>query len=344
MPIFVTGGTGFLGINLVRMLVSRGHRCRLFVRPTSSRLGLDLGGIEFVHGDITDRHSLQRAMDGCDRVFHLAAWVEITPWGMSEARRVNVEGTRNVVEAALETGIERLVHTSSVATIGSGSLDHPADETTECAVRDCHTPYYQTKREAEEVVLDAVDRGLDAVIVNPTYLVGPWDAKLGAGRMLTQAVAGRLRIVPRRGGINFVDVRRVAEGQWLALEKGRTGRRYILGGENLSYRAFLDRIAKLSGVDVARMPMPYAALFPFAAVGSVCGRMFPRAFRDANLSVLRSAFLEHFVRSDRARDELGFEVASIDDAIHAAITWFSEEGYIGASHSPILREPALQNR
>ncbi len=341
MPIFITGGTGFLGVNLVRALVSRGERCRLLVRPTSPRIGLDLPEIEFVPGDVTDRNSLRQAMRGCDRVFHLAAWVQATPWGIDEARRVNVEGTRNVTECALETGVRKLLHVSSIATIGCGSIEHPADESSAWNVPGQHLPYYQTKYESEQVVISTVERGLNAVIANPTYLVGPWDIKPSAGRILIQIVTKRLRGFPTRGGINFVDVRRVADGLVRAMEKGCTGRRYIMGGENLAYRTFVERVEHVSGISAFRLPMPYAALFPFAAAGSALGRVFPAAFRDVNLCTLRSAFMEHYVRSDRARDELGFEVKPIDDAIGATIGWFCEHGYLDASRLKGLRRPEV---
>lgn len=341
MPIFITGGTGFLGVNLVRALVSRGQRCRLLVRPASPRLGLDLPEIEFVPGDVTDRDSLRQAMQGCDRVFHLAAWVQATPWGMDEARSVNVEGTRHVTECALETGVEKLVHVSSIATIGCGAIEHPANESSAWNARGRRMPYYQTKHEAEQVIISAVERGLNAVIANPTYLVGPWDIKPSAGRILIQIVTKRLRGFPTHGGINFVDVRRVADGLVRAMEKGCTGRRYIMGGENLSYRAYVDRVERVSGISAFRLPLPYAALFPFAAAGSALGRIFPAVFRDVNLCVLHSAFMEHYVRSDRARDELGFEVAPIDDAIGAAIDWFCEHGHLTASRLKGLRRPTV---
>lgn len=337
MPILVTGGTGFLGVNLVRKLADRGERCRVLVRSSSPRLGVDLSEVEFVPGDITDRESLCRAMQGCDRVFHLAAWVQATPWGMDVARRVNVEGTRNVVEAAFETGVRKLVHTSSIATIGCGSLEQPANESSKWNVPGQHLPYYQTKYEAELEILSAVERGLNAVIVNPTYLVGPWDIKPSAGRIIIQIVTKRLRGFPTRGGINFVDVRRVADGLVMAMEKGCTGRRYIMGGENLAYRSYVDRVEQVSGIRAFRLPLNYATLYPFAAAGNVLGRFFPTAFRDANLCVLRSAFMEHYVRSDRARDELGFEITPIDDAIGATIEWFRGHGYLDPAKLKGLR-------
>ena len=247
MPIFVTGGTGFLGLNLVRLLLERGRQVRLLVRPASSRIGLDERAIEFVEGDVTDARSLREALRGCEEVYHVAGWVQVSPWGRSAAWRVNVEGTRNVCAAALAGGVRRVVHTSSIATIGRGTLARPADETTPWNLGAENIPYYASKVAAEEAVLEHVGRGLDAVIVNPTYLVGPWDVKPSAGRALIYTARRRLRFFPSRGGINYADVRQAATGHLLAMERGRAGERYILGGENLTFEAYVCRIAAAAG-------------------------------------------------------------------------------------------------
>jgi dihydroflavonol-4-reductase len=341
MPTLVTGGTGFLGVNLVRLLVSRGQRVRLLVRQNPNRLGLESERIEFARGDVTDRDSVLEAMRGCDDVYHLAAWVQISSWGMADARRTNVEGTSNICSAALSLGVRRLVHTSSIATIATGTLGHPADETTPCNLPSLRIPYYITKQESEKVVLDYVRRGLDAVIVNPGYLVGPWDVKLGAGRMLIHLAMGRVPVFPAAGGINFVDVRRAAAGHVQAMERGRTGERYFLGGENLTFRSFCRRAAAIAGVDAPRLALPYAAAFPFALAGSVLGRLWPRRFRDLNLSILRSAFLEHYATSRKACAELGFEEVPIDRAIKDALEWFSRHGHIRSGFRT-ARRPKLR--
>lgn len=327
MPIFITGGTGFLGVNLVRLLVERGERVRLLVRREPSRLGLESDLIEFVRGDVTDGDSVREGLRGCDRVYHLAGWVQISPWGWGTARAVNVEGTRNVCAAAMALGVTRVVHTSSIATTGCGTLDDPADEDSAPDEAVLKIPYYRTKLEAEKVVLEHVERGLDAVIVNPTYLLGPWDVKPTSGRMLIQTATHRVCFAPRRGGINYVDVRKAAAGHVLAMERGRRGRRYLLGGENLSFRALAGRVAAITGPRPC-VALPYSVLYPFAAGGSLAGRLFPALFRDANLSVLQAAFCEHYVRSDRARHELEYEVTSVDSAIEDALRWFVEHGYM----------------
>lgn len=336
MPIFVTGGTGFLGVNLVRLLVSRGQRVRLLVRSHPKGPGLESDRIEFVVGDVTEPDSVLNAMRGCDQVYHLAAWVQISPWGMAQARRVNVDGTRHVCSAALRLGVRRVVHTSSIATIATGTLERPADENTPWNLHHLRIPYYVTKHESEQAVLESVRQGLDAVIVNPSYLVGPWDIKPGAGRMLIQLAMRRVPAVPARGGINFVDVRQAAAGHVLAMERGRTGERYFLGGENLTFRAYAARAAAIAGVSAPRLALPYAAMFPFALAGSMLGRLWPERFRDFNLSVLRSAALDHYASSRKACSELGFEETPVDSAIAEALDWFVENDYMPAG----FRRPA----
>ncbi|MFQ5495277.1 MAG: NAD-dependent epimerase/dehydratase family protein [Phycisphaerae bacterium] len=328
MPIFITGGTGFLGVNLVRELVARGHKVRLLVRPGSSRVDLTSDLIEFAAGDVTDPASIRRAVDGCCEVYHLAAWVQVSPWGRRAAWQVNVEGTRTICSAALSAGVRRLVHTSSIATIAAGTLDEPADEAAPWNLRAAHVPYYETKLEAEKVVLEHVERGLDAVIVNPTYLVGPWDVKPSAGRMLIAMATGRLRVHPKDGGINFVDVRRAVAGHLLAMDHGRSGQRYILGGENLSFGSFAARVDSVTNASIRRWALPHAVAYLPAAVGSLGGRLFPDVFRDVNLSVLHSAYLEHFVSSAKACRELSYKTAAIDRAIEDALGWFVDHGYM----------------
>lgn len=331
MPIFVTGGTGFLGVNLVRHLVGQGQRVRMLVRTEPNRLGLESDLIEFARGDVTDGSSVLEAMRGCDRVYHLAGWVQITPWGMDTARRINVEGTRNVCAAALRLGVKRMVHTSSIAAIAAGSLEHPADESQPWNLKGLDIPYYITKRESEQVVQEFVRQGLDAVIVNPSYLVGPWDVKLGSSRILIQLAGGKVNMIFSHGGINFADVREVAKGHVLAMERGRTGERYFLGGQNLPYRTFCERVAAIAAARPPRWALPYPAMLPFAAAGSMLGRLMPMRFRDFNLSILRSGFLEHYATSRKAIAELGYHEVPIDAAIRDALDWFAEHGYMRRS-------------
>ncbi len=340
MPALITGGTGFLGVNLVRLLTSRGERVRVLVRPTSPRRGLDSPLVEFATGDVTDARSVAAAVEGCDQIYHLAAWVQITPWGLETARRINVEGTRNVCTAARAAGVRRLVHTSSIATVAAGAIDSGGTEHDRWNLSTPGTPYYRTKLESEAVVIEHVHKGLDAVIVNPTYLVGPWDIKPSAGRMTIQIARRRIFVYPTRGGINFVDVRDAAAGHLLAMEKGRTGERYLLGGENLSYRTYANMVCDLAGVPRPRIALPAWPVWPFAALGSLLGRAAPSLFRDTNLCVLHSAYLEHYVNSAKAEAELGYRARPVREAVRDALLWFVEHGYMPAfpAHPQLVTE------
>lgn len=328
MAVFVTGGTGFLGVNLVRALVADGERIRALSRPGSPRVGLDVGNIEFVEGDVADFDSVRRGMEGCDRVFHVAGWVRITPWGRDEARRVNVVGTENICRACLELGIRRLVHTSSIAAVGHGPIDAPASEESAWNLGEISAPYYDTKLEGEHVVRRYVDRGLDAVIVNPSYIVGPFDIKPTGGRVILLIATRRMRGFPARGGIGFVDVREVVEGMRAAMDRGRRGERYVLSGENLSYAAYVRLVARVAGVPAPTFAAPYWLLWPAAAIGSVLGRFWPDRFSDANLAVLRSGYCDHYVSSDKARRELGVKSWPIEGAVADALHWFERNGYL----------------
>lgn len=338
MLTLLTGGTGFLGVNLVRQLVAQEKRVRLLVRREPSRLGLESKLIEFVHGDVTDPASVETAMRGCHEVYHLAAWVQVSPWGMPTAWRVNVDGTRNICSAAARLGVRRLVHTSSIAALGTGTLDNPADEDTPWNLARLRVPYYTTKRASEQVVLQHVQSGLDAVIVNPSYLVGPWDIKPSAGRLLIEFARGRVPVVPCSGGINYVDVREVAAGMIQAMERGRNGERYFMGGENLPYRKFAEKVAGAAGVHPPRWALPRGAVFPIALAGSALGMLMPDRLRDVNLGTMRISFLDHYAKACKACRQLGFREVPIDAAIADALAWFEQHGYL--SRRPLAQRHA----
>lgn len=328
MPTFVTGGTGLVGVNLIRALLARGESVRALVRQTSPRTGWDAAAVDCVTGDVTDIDSVRKAMAGCDRVYHLAGWVQITPWGIDQARRVNVSGTENVCRVALERKVDRVVHVSSIATIAQGSLGALATEDSPCNASRRLTPYHTTKFEAEQVVRRFIDRGLDAVIVNPAYVVGPFDIKPTSGRIIHRIATRRLLGYPARGGICFVDAREVADGLMRAMARGRCGERYLLGNENISYRDYAHRVASVAGVDPPRFALSYGLLYPAALVADTLGRFRPDLFRDFNLAVLRAGFCEHYVSAEKSRRELDVESRPIDQAITDALAWFEQTGYL----------------
>jgi dihydroflavonol-4-reductase len=327
MPVFVTGATGFLGVNLVRALVESGETVRALVRSTSDRQWLDPKQVECVTGDVSDIESIRRAMVGCDRAYHVAGWVQITPWGVEEARRVNVTGTDNVCRVCAEMGV-RLVHTSSIAAVGHGPLDCPATEETAWNFQSLRAPYYDTKREGEDVVHGYIARGLNAVIVNPGYLVGPFDVRPTSGAVIIRLATRKLPIVPSRGGIAFVDVREAVEGMTLAMAVGRTGERYILAGENLSYIDYARLVCRIAGVKPPRIRAPFFLLWPSAWLATLAGRWRPDAFTEANLATLRTAYCDQYLSGAKALRELGLRSRPIDQAVADALEWFEEHAYL----------------
>jgi len=326
----VTGATGLVGNNVVRLLLGRGHRVRTLVRGAGAGGTADdrpLAGLpvqRFTGG--LDEAAVARAVAGADCVVHAAAVVHCGWRHLEEMRRVNVEGTRAVARAARRAGA-RLVHVSSVDAIGLRSDGQPADEETPPGgMPEC--PYVVTKREAEAAVLEEVSLGLDAVIVNPVYMLGPWDWKPSSGRMLLEVAAGRGLFAPP-GANDFVDVRDVAAGILAALDRGATGRRYILGGHRLRYldawRAFARVAGRLPPLGIAPRPVIQVA----GLVGDVAG-LFTRREPDINSAATRMSMLDHNFSSQRARRELGYHHRPFEETVEDAWGWFLDRGYVRA--------------
>ncbi len=328
MPTFVTGGTGLLGINLVRSLAESGEEVRVLVRKTSNRKWLEIPNVAFVVGDITDADSIRRAIDGCDKVYHVAGWVQITPWGRKIAEAVNLRGAENVARAALDAGVKRLVHVSSIAAVGHGPKDSPATEEMTWNFDTLHAPYYDTKRGGEERVLGMVREGLDAVVVNPGYIIGPYDVGPSSGQSILDVLTQRLPGCPSQGGIGFVDVREVVEGMRLAMEKGERGERYLLIGENLTYREYADLVAQEGGVAPLRRTLPYGLVWSVSSVLTAVGWMGYRKYGDVNLTLAKISFCDHYASSEKARTQLGLAQHPIQKAVADSIEWFEQNGYI----------------
>jgi len=326
----VTGATGLVGNNVVRLLLGRGHGVRVLVRGAANggqASDRPLAGLplqRFIGG--LDEATVARAADGAACVVHAAAVVHCGWRHLAEMRRVNVEGTRAVARAARRAGA-RLVHVSSVDAIGLRSDGLPADEETPPGgMPEC--PYVITKREAEAAVLEEVALGLDAVIVNPVYMLGPWDWKPSSGRMLLEVAAGRGLFAPP-GANDFVDVRDVAAGILAALDRGTTGRRYILGGQRLRYldawRAFARVAGRLPPLGIAPRPVIQVA----GLVGDVAG-LFTRREPDVNSAATRMSMLDHNFSSRRAEQELGYHYRAFEETVEDAWGWFLDHGFIRA--------------
>jgi len=323
MLTLITGATGLVGNNVVRLLLNQGQRVRVLQRATADPRPLAGLDVEFASGDVRDAESVRRACQGASTVIHAAARVHIGWTGLEEQRAVNVEGTRHVATACRDSGA-RLVHVSTVDAMACGSRSAPADEETPL---NAHVlcPYVVTKREAEQVVLEQVRGGLDAVIVNPAFMLGPWDWKPSSGRMLLAVARGQGRFAPP-GGNDFCDVREVAAGILAAVEKGATGRRYILGGESLSYLEAWRMFAEVTGGPPPIKQVRKWLTLTVGALGSFWGRISSRE-PDVNLAAARMSNLEHHFSSERAIRELGYRVAPARLAAEAAWAWFKEHGY-----------------
>jgi dihydroflavonol-4-reductase len=324
----VTGGTGFIGANVVRALVSRGEDVRALVRPGSSLGNLEGLRIETVPGDLRDRESVRRAVAGCARVFHVAADYRLWARDPGELYRTNVEGTVHVMEACLAESVERVVYTSTVGTIGLSGLPAPCDEVTPLAPGQVTSHYKRSKLAAERAVLALVDRGLPVVVVNPTAPVGPWDVKpTPTGRILVDFVQGRLPAFVDTG-LNVVHVRDVAEGHLLAAERGRVGERYILGNRNMTLAEILASLAHLTGRPRPRLRLPYAVAWAAGAVSTKVADWITHRPPAIALDAVRMARRRMFFDSGKAVRELGLPQTPVGEAFEDALRWFADREYV----------------
>lgn len=328
-PTLLTGGTGFVGAAVARALLARGHTVRALVRPGSNRSNLDGLRLGLVEGDLTDPTSLARAVAGCRFLLHVAADYRIWVPDPAAMLRANVEGTRALMRAAQAAGVERIVHCSSVAALGLTDDGTPADETTPVAEEKIVGIYKKSKYRAERDVLALVSQGLPAVIVNPSTPIGPRDIKpTPTGKMIRDTAAGRMPAYIDTG-LNLVHVDDVAEGHMLALERGRIGEKYILGGENLTLRDVLALVAEAAGRRPPTIRLPGAALWPLALVCEVLARttgIEPLVTRDH----LRMARKKMFFSSAKAKAELGYDPRPAQAAVADAVAWLSTTGRLPA--------------
>ena len=321
-PALVTGATGFVGWHVARCLLERGWPVRALVRPGSRVRELE---VEAVRGDLRDPASVERAVSGCGVVFHVAADYRLWAPDPAEMFRSNVEGTRHVMQAARACGVERVVYTSTVGVIGIPK-NGLGDEDTPVRFRDMVGPYKRSKFLAEVVAMEAGRSGLPVVIVNPTAPIGDHDFKpTPTGRIILDFLRGAMPAYIDTG-LNFVDVRDVAEGHLLALERGRDGERYILGSENLTLEQFFQRLSAVSGLPAPRWRIPYAVAYAAALLSTGWARLTGRPPR-APLDGVRMARKKMFVSSARAMRELGYHPRPIDDALRRAVEWFRSHGY-----------------
>lgn len=327
--ILITGAAGFIGSAVARAAVERGYRVRVLVRATSARTNLAGLDAEVFEGDMRDQAAVERALAGMRCLLHVAADYRLWARDPEEIVRNNLDGTGAVMRAALEAGVERVVYTSSVATLRVGPETVASNEDEALAPEEGIGAYKRSKILAERLVerMIAEDK-LPAVIVNPSTPIGPRDLRpTPTGRIIVEAASGRMPAYVETG-LNVVDVADVAAGHLLALEKGRIGERYILGGENLMLRDLLGEIAALAGRRAPRLRLPVAPLIPLAHAFEAMAR---RTRREPFLTVdgLHMSRNRMFFSSAKAGRELGYRPRPHGGALQAALDWFGRAGYLG---------------
>jgi dihydroflavonol-4-reductase len=327
MTTLVTGGTGFVGANVVRLLLQRGIEVRALVRPRSDTRNLDSLDVELVAGDLRDRVSLEAALEGCDTVYHVAAMYAL--W-TSDPRQIydsNVTGTVNLLEAAGMAGVQRIVYTSSVATIGLPKDGTPATEEVALQAEELVSDYKRSKYLAEQEVLKYAQRGLPVVIVNPSFPVGAWDVKpTPSGQIIVNFLRGKIPAYVNTG-LNVVDVEDVALGHLLAAEKGRIGERYILGNANLTLPALFQLLQQVSGVRAPSLRIPYGLAYLSACVSEFVANTITHTPPFVTLAGVKLSRKQMFFDASKAVRELGFPQTSALDALRKAVEWFRHYGY-----------------
>src|SRR5215831_1444400 len=326
MTTLVTGASGFLGSHVTRQLVARGESVRVLLRPSSNNRAIADLPLEYVTGDLRDSASLQRALAGVQRVFHVAADYRLWSKRSQDIYDSNVGGTKNLVEAAKRAGVEQFVYTSTVATIAVDRAEHP-NEFTEARLEEMVGHYKRSKWLAEREVLEAAKRGFPAIVAMPTTPVGPWDWKpTPTGKIILDFLNGKMPGYVETG-LNFVGVEECAAGHILVTEKGKVGERYLLGGENLTLKALLDTLSRISGLSAPKLKIPHGLALSVAYANAVFSRLIGR---EPSIPVEGVKIARHmmFVDCSRAQRELGFKAGPVSAALERAVRWYEANGYI----------------
>src|SRR5271155_3583997 len=331
MKVFVTGSTGFVGSHVAKVLASQGADLRLLVRKSSNLSNLAgmaaPSALTTITGDLLDPESLRLGIRGCDFVFHVAADYRLWVRDPKQMYAVNVDGTRELLRIAREEGVRRVIYTSSVATMGFKTDGTIVDENTPVSEADMIGHYKRSKWLAEQVAIEAARAGQQVIILNPTTPIGALDTKpTPTGRIVVDFLKKNFPAYVDTG-LNLVDVTECARGHVAALEKGRRGERYILGGENLTLKQILDKLAAITGLPSPKVKVPYVLALATGVVDElVTGRILGREPR-ATIDAVRMGRKKMFVSCAKAQRELGWTVVPVDDALRRAADWFQTNGY-----------------
>jgi len=326
MKTLVTGAAGFLGSHLTRQLVARGADVRVLLRPSSSNRAIADLPLEYMTGDLRDAASLDRALAGVQRVFHVAADYRLWSKRSQDIYDSNVGGTKNLLEAAKRFGVEQFIYTSTVATIAVDRSDHP-NEFTDAKLDEMVGHYKRSKWLAEKEVLDAAKQGFPAIVAMPTTPVGPWDWKpTPTGKIILDFLNGKMPGYVETG-LNFVGVEECAAGHILVAERGSVGERYLLGAENLTLKGVLDILADITGLAAPSLKIPHGLALGVAYAETAFSRLIGR---EPQIPVEGVKIAQHmmFVDCSRAKRELGFQAGAVSAAFARAVRWYEANGYI----------------
>jgi dihydroflavonol-4-reductase len=326
MTTLVTGAAGFLGSHVTRQLVARGEDVRVLMRPSSSNRAISDLPLEYVTGDLRDTASVERAMKGVQRVFHVAADYRLWAKRKQDIYDSNVGGTKNLLAAAKSAGVTQLIYTSTVATIAVDRPELP-NELTDAKLEEMVGHYKRSKWMAEREVLRAAKEGLPVIVAMPTTPVGPWDWKpTPTGKIILDFLNGKMPGYVETG-LNFVGVEECAAGHLLVAEKGQIGERYLLGAENLTLKEMLDTLAKITGLSAPGMKIPHGVALGVAYVESAFSRLVGK---EPQIPVEGVKIAQHkmFVDCSRAQRELGFQPGLVSAALERAVRWYQANGYV----------------
>jgi dihydroflavonol-4-reductase len=338
MSTLITGAAGFLGSHVTRQLVARGDDVRVLLRASSTNRAIADLPLEYVTGDLRDPASLERAMKGVKRVFHVAADYRFWAKRKQDIYDSNVGGTKNLLDAAKRAGVEQLIYTSTVATI---AVDRPQlpNEFTEAKLEEMVGHYKRSKWMAEKEALVAAKGGLPVIVAMPTTPVGPWDWKpTPTGKIILDFLNGKMPGYVKTG-LNFVGVEECAAGHLLVAEKGKVGERYLLGGENLTLKEMLDTLAKITGLRAPMLKIPHGLALGVAYANTAFSRLVGR---EPQIPVEGVKIARHmmFVDCARAKRELGFEAGPVAAALERAVRWYEANGYIAKSRAKRMAHAA----
>lgn len=326
MTTLVTGAAGFLGSHVTRQLVARGDAVRVLMRPSSNNRAISDLPLEYVTGDLRDPNSLERATQGIQRVFHVAADYRLWARDPKEIYESNLGGTKNLLAAAKNAGVQKFIYTGTVATI---AVDRPQlpNESTQTTIDEMIGHYKRSKWMAEQEVLRAAHDGLPVVVAMPTTPVGPWDWKpTPTGKIILDFLNGKMPGYVETG-LNFVGVEECAAGHLLVAECGKIGERYLLGAQNLTLKQLLDTLAKITGLPAPAMKIPHGVALSMAYIESAFSRLIGR---EPQIPVEGVKIAQHnmFVDCSRTQRELGFQHGSVAAALERAVRWYQANGYV----------------